>query len=662
MMIPFAVAAIPLLMLAACRGEDGGLDIDHTVVVSEDAGRPFGVALSPDGMKLAYAMPVVGQSAIFVANADGSEPVRLTNGVWDDTPYWSPDGHWIAYRAEAPDFDVFVVAAEGGEPRQLTSGPAYDEPTGWLPDGSGVLVYRYGEGDVRTLAVPLDGAAPHPLVPQPGGNQFVTVSPDGSQVAFDVHRGGAGTIWVQGLADGAPRQLTTEGLEDGSPTRNMWSPDGRSVAYTSRRTGTRDIWIADVETGALRQLTSDIRNDGEHTWSPSGTWIAFLSDRGGQDDIWIVPSLGGQPRRVTQDLAIEGYLAWSPDETAVFYNRLESTVGIHAIAVGDGADRVLVEWEGYDAYDPVVSPDGRTVLFVSERSGNLDIWSVPLEGGEPAPFAASPQEDAHPRYSPDGSRVLFQSDRAGSFDVWVQPADGGDPRRLADWASSEVGPRWSPDGRFVSFASNRDASNYDVWVIAAEGGDARRLTVGANITDAAGEPIWAPDGQAIYYIGGSPDGNNDLYRVPLSGGAPQALGASPNIGVGALSPDGEWFAYAVFEEGWGFIEVISTSGGTPRRLTERSERVYQSQAVWSPDGTSLIVTDYDFENYATDLLRVTWPDGEWVRLTQTPDVGEGMVGNSAFTPDGDELLVSVLTVSSQIMAASVADLLAGDSR
>jgi Tol biopolymer transport system component len=334
------------------------------------------------------------------------------------------------------------------------------------------------------------------------------------------------------------------------------------------------------------------------------------------------------------------------------------------MAATGGAARALAGWDGYQAFNPVVSPDGRTVLFQSDRSGNFDIWAVPLDGGEPVPFAASPLDDTGPQYSPDGSQVLFTSDRAGSDDVWVMPSAGGEAEQLTDWPSSESKARWSPDGSLIAFVSNRDATQGDVWIVPADGGEATRLTTRAGITNdmSAPAPAWAPDGGSIYYIGATSTGARDLYQVPVSGGSPRALGASPRIGFGALSPDGAWYAYATLEEGWAFVEVISTAGGTPRRLTTRTERVYQIADAWSPDGAYLVVEDYDLANDDGNLWTVTWPDGVWQPLTQTPDVAGFLAGTISFTPDGRQVVFSALRYFSNIMSVSVADLLAGDGR
>jgi hypothetical protein len=160
------------------------------------------------------------------------------------------------------------------------------------------------------------------------------------------------------------------------------------------------------------------------------------------------------------------------------------------------------------------------------------------------------------------------------------------------------------------------------------------------------------DGRTIYYVGLRPTADRDLFRVSIDGG-PEPLGASPSIIPGDLSPDGTHYAYPAIEAGWAFIDVIPTAGGPPRRLTERTERVYQNAVRWSADGTSLLVRDYDYPADTYDLTRVTWPGGEWQPVTQSPGTTESP-GPS--TSEGRTLVVTN-AIRSRVLSANVAPLM-----
>lgn len=645
--LPASLLAVALM---ACAG-DGSNGVPQTNILA-DAADP---ALSPDGSRLAWSKSIAGQAKIHVSAADGSSPVRLTNGTWDSNPAWSPDGKWIAYVGESPNFDVWVVAADGGDPRQLTSTPLPEQVLGWLPDASGVAILQLQAGGVQSLVAPLDGGALRPLLPAVAGNIAALPSPDGKWIAFNLVRGSESTIWVQDATGGAARQLTSEGLESLNLLERMWSPDSRRVAYTSTRTGTADIWTVDVVSGERQQVTTDVRNDRNPSWSPDGRWIAFNSDRGGQRDVWIAPAGGGDAIRVTNDIGMEDSPGWSPDGQALYFARLESE-GSLSILQPAGQVRELLRWTGATVTGGYVtaSPDGSTLLFAGDRSGNLDIWQVAAAGGDPVPFAAGPLDEWEPRYSPDGRAVAFISTRGGSEDIWIVSASGGEPRRLTEWAGRESSLAWSPDGQWIAFTSDREAALSELWVVPAAGGAPRRLTTLNRLL--IGRPSWSPDGRTIYVQSlGEPA---TLHAVPFAGGRPRnfALLASAPFG-GVLSPDGKTYAFAAVNQGWATMWLLPTDGSAaPRQISPRAEKVWHPFPLWSRDGTKLVASDWQFgDRIDTELLELTPSTGTERVLAQRPLTSDNP---ELFLPNGD-LVFSSSRSNRNIVKVSVAALLIG---
>lgn len=654
-MIRNSLLSLSLLALAACTGPAEGPDVDYRVLATGESPLYISdVVLSPDGTRMAYSKQIEGLAAIYVAAADGSDPVRLTTGVWDVNPYWSPNGEWIAYYSDE-NADVWVVPSAGGTPKQLTSGPANDNPFGWLPDGSGVLFDRQGDGDARTLVAPLNGEAVRPLFQAPVGNVSAWPSPDGTKIGFILWTGGRSTLWVQEVAGGPARQLTTEGLEGGRSSR-MWSPDSKQIVYASRRTGTSDLWIADVESGALRQLTDDIRDDYGAMWSPDGQWVLFESTRGGQEDQWVVPAAGGPARRVTADTDIENIRNWSGDGHSITYSAGKQSSAIVLRPAEGGAPRTLLTLDAYSIGNPLLSPDGGTVLFESNRSGSTDLWTVPVAGGEMTQVASSPSFDGAADWSPDGQWIVFLSGRRGTADLWVMPAGGGEPRQLTDWPSDEYAPRWSPDGKTIALLSNRVATQAEVWTIPAAGGTATRLTRG-NV--AAANVRWSRDGRSLLYVGATAAGSRQLFRIPATGGTARQLtraeGGANIDPIFDLSPDGTRVAYGYQVAGWEFLEVVPSEGGTPRRFSTDSVRVYQNVPQWSPDGTQIAVSDWNFETNLANQMVVSVADGASRRLPATPDVHEF---NARWTPDGRSLIHLRSTNATRFVTADLSRVLA----
>jgi Tol biopolymer transport system component len=654
MRLHFAIGAV--FVLVACK-EKNAVSVPVSVVVVDDSlgGIVGGAVPSPDGSRIAYAQVVdSGRSSVFVSDPDGKNAIQVSHGVWDTGPVWSPDGKWIAYQGEDPDYDVYVVPSDGSAPsRQLSSGPAADVPVSWLNDGSGVLVNRAAVGDEHPVVLPVNGGSERRVGPVMQGNLHGTWSPSGAHFGFDVHQGGKVTVWVQDSAAGSTaRQLTTEGFEN-APATAMWSPDGKQIVYTSRRTGTLDIYVLDVATGQSRQLTSDIRDDQGGRFSPDGQWIVFISDRGGQRDLWLMPSAGGNATRLTNDAAVESAPRWARDGKSIYYATAQNSVELQLVPIAGGPARTIHAWEEYGIGSARLSPDGKTVIFDTDRVGNGDVFTVPVEGGEPTSFGSSPRADNSPRYSPDGSQVALISDRGGSPDIWLVPVSGGEARNLTASPGDEAEPTWSPDGTMIAFASNRDVGGFDVWVIPAAGGASTRVTT-ANIR--ASFLRWSPDSKYVYFVGQKPGaaGARDYFRVAAAGGRIEALGANPAIGAASLSRDGTRVAYVSFERGWAFVDVMPTRGGAPTRVTRDTANVYHAFAGWSYGDSLLVVGALDLAGNldAADLWTYRLSDGSWNQLTRTP----GFENVEVFSPNAKDMLVTLNLERRQIKRVSVAEL------
>ena len=647
------------LVASACTREETPREPASVIIVNDSVGRIVSAAVpSPDGTRLAYAQVVDGgRSAVFVSAPDGSNPVRISHGVWDVGPVWSPDGKSIAYLGEDPSFDLYVAPSDGSAPpRRLTSGPAAEGPNAWLSDGSGVVVNKTNAGDEHPVVVPINGGPERRIGPVMQGNLHGAWSPTGAHFGFDVHQGGKNTVWVVDSAAGStPRQLTTEGLEN-SPATAMWSPDGKQIVYTSRRTGTLDIYVLDVASGQSRQLTNDVRDDQGARFSPDGQWIVFISDRGGQRDLWLMPSAGGNANRLTNDAAVESAPRWSGDGKSIYYLKTQNAVELQLVPIAGGPARTIHSWEEYAIGTARISPDGKTVLFQTDRVGSGDVFTIPVTGGEPASFGSSPRAEYLPRYSPDGSQVAMISERGGSPDIWLVPVGGGEPRNLTSAPGDEGEPVWSPDGKSIAFNSDRDAGGFDLWIIPTAGGTPTRLTT-TSMRPAFTQ--WSPDSKYLYFVGDKPGavGGRDYFRVASTGGRLEPLGARPDIGTTWLSNDGTRAAYATFERGWAFVYVMPTSGGPSVRVTRDTANVYHGGALWSHGDSLLVVGALDLtaNRDAADLWTYRLSDGTWNQLTRTL----GFENPQALTPDGKDMLVVLGTERRQIKRVSVADLVGG---
>jgi Tol biopolymer transport system component len=400
--------------------------------------RQGSLSWSPDGQWLVFAERESGQGPSRVVRfllATGQKealtsPPDGTQG--DFCPVLSPDGSEVAFvRSGSSSWglkDVWVQPVSGGEARRLTR-EDYDWCLGlsWTPDGRDILFTRPGVvGSTGTVSrVSRAGDPPRPVLGAGGHTGEATVrgarmvyvryksvefaiyrvaaqlvaagqkpqkliassqrdsspaySPDGSRIAFQSDRGGAGNVWVCDSDGSNPVQLTT--LDSGAGTPR-WSPDRRSLVFDSPASGSWDLYVVDAEGRVPRQLTHEPSDENLGTWSRDGRFIYFGSNRSGSQQLWKMPVGGGPAVRVTRHGGFCGKESW--DGRFVYYSSSDAPSGIWRMPVTGGEETEVVKGEilwtdwtlgrggiYYATTHPLVRREEYTVEFLDFASGQL---------------------------------------------------------------------------------------------------------------------------------------------------------------------------------------------------------------------------------------------------------------------------------------------------
>jgi Tol biopolymer transport system component len=362
-------------------------------------------------------------------------------------PAWSPDGRRIAFVTVAcaqwcnGPLEAHVMNADGGGQRNLSrewgleGAPASIFSAGfpvWSPDWRRVAfvqergVYRrypvHGRySDIYVMNA--DGSGRRRLTQSPQNDGDPVWSPDGGRLAFVRIRGGRADIYVVN-ADGSGLRRLAHAIAfrpmSGAPSSGFganpaWSPDGRKIAFRSNRDGTDDIFVVNADGSGLRNLTRRRADDRKRIgwfspegplWSPDGRKIAFQgrrdrpSERAAcrprcwRDEIYVIDADGSGLRQLTRNWYSDGGAAWSPDGRKILFVRS----GWFSVTAGG------------DVY--VMNADGSGQRNLTRRVTR--------------PFAA----DIAPAWSPDGRKILFVSNRDGNGEVYVMNADGTGKRKL----------------------------------------------------------------------------------------------------------------------------------------------------------------------------------------------------------------------------------------
>jgi len=430
-----------------------------------------------------YRTPAVSRTHVAFAYAgdlwsvprEGGSATRLTTGVGGESePVFSPDGLHIAFTGEYDgNTDVFVVAATGGVPRRLTWHPGADTAVGWTPDGRRVLFASSRSSHSqfpRLFTVGIDGGLPEEL-PLPMGERG-SFSPDGGRIAYEPleqwqpawkrYRGGqADKIWIARLSDSATEEIPRQGSNDRYP---MWIGD--SVYFVSDRAGTATLFAYDTRTKAVTQALApealDVLSASAFAGdAASAAVIAY--ERLGSLHLLDVATRSSRPLDVRLDADI-----------ATIRRRYEK-VGERLRAAG-------------------ISPTGARAIF--EARG--EILTVPAEKGDSRNLTNSPGVmERDPAWSPDGRSVAYFSDESGEYALHVRDQRGtGDVRKIALPPLFYYSPRWSPDSRKIAFYDK----SLQLWLLELERGAPVRVDEDPmGLLDDVLEPAWSPDSQWIAY-------------------------------------------------------------------------------------------------------------------------------------------------------------------
>ncbi|GMW01415.1 MAG: hypothetical protein AMXMBFR84_25520 [Candidatus Hydrogenedentota bacterium] len=249
------------------------------------------------------------------------------------------------------------------------------------------------------------------------------------------------------LAQTEIKQITFGDKRDVDP---MVSPDGNHLAFSSNRTGTFNIFLYTFGESGIAQLTQGKKDDRHPHWLPDNRKIVFSSKRTGNGDLYVTDRQGKEGfLQITDRDHVESFPCVSRSGAISFTTAPDKLVPLRTnehvaySATQGAANNAKQLGEGDQAR---FSPDGKKLVFVSDRTKNKDIWVMNADGSLQTQLTTDAKDDQHPAFSPNGKSIVFTSNRAGNNDIWVMDADGGNPRQLTSGGDDEEQPCWSAGG------------------------------------------------------------------------------------------------------------------------------------------------------------------------------------------------------------------------
>ncbi|MFN3653617.1 MAG: S41 family peptidase [Armatimonadota bacterium] len=490
--------------------------------------------------------------------------------------------------------------------------------------------------------------------------RYPSLSPDGKQIAFTYRS----DLWTVPAEGGRAERITAHPARDIQP---VYTPDGKSIVFASNRFGSYDLFVMPAEGGTPRRLTHHSEAEYPSTITPDGKWVIFYGGAYGSLDLYRMPLAGGEPVRLTWDrLEREYFGSVSPDGQWIVYNHNgapgswrrrayegagNADVWIARFTAPVSEPKRVTTHAGHDLL-PLFGKDNKTIYYVSDRNGQVNLWSMDTRGGAQKQLTFHETDGVRvPSYAPKADRIAYEF----NSEIWLLDLKSGKTRAVpieavTDDVRNLNGERTvtsdpteftvSPDGKKVALIVRGD-----LVVVPATGGLARVLVSRPESRES--HIAWMPDSKTILFVTDQ-KGQKDLRSIEISGENEKSLAESGEDETSPKSsPDGK---YVAFHRGDKAIVVIPAGGGQPVATIQGDfldvSRGYGAHFEWSPDNKWLVFEQTgDRMEQAIYVASLTDPQP---RRVSRPFRS---VGSPHWSPDGTMIYFSGMAVDSSNLYA-----------
>jgi serine/threonine protein kinase/Tol biopolymer transport system component len=485
-------------------------------------------AVSPEGKLIAYVMQEARRQSLWVKQTSTASNIQIVGpaAVTYKGVTFSPDSAFIYYAAAEKQGipSIYQIPALGGTtPRKLVTDA--NGPISFSPDGAR---FSFVRKETSLMTANIDGSSVQSIAKLADGRGLnrTSWSPDGRSIVAAVFSptDSRDHLVVINVEDGSERLLP-------SPPwlliRGMaWLPDSSGLIVNGRDPETQllQVWHISQPNGEPRRVTNDLSSyQGVSLTGDGGTIVStqhtYLSN------LWVGSQSGAQaPARITSEVGTHDGMsgvAWTPAGGIVYTTRIKEDQDLW-IVNSDGSGKRQLTFDQENNFSPAVTPDGRSIVFISTREGNTAVWRMDIGGENAVRLTDRPGSPGAPALTPDGKWVFYPStDGDRKTTIWKVSIEGGPLAQVTNIESRR--PIVSPDGKYIAceFGEAGEDSEVKLAIIPVGGGEPARLL---EMPPVLRSRIfrWSPDGKAFIYVE-SRNGVDNLWSQPINGEAPKQL-------------------------------------------------------------------------------------------------------------------------------------------
>lgn len=484
------------------------------------------LAISPDGKYVAYAVIEGGEQSLWIRQVATSTniPIAKARDVQYTGLTFSPDGNYLYYTAEEnrQSSTLYQSTALGGPPRKLVDDAK--GPISFSREGS-VFTFRRWTVPTELMIANADGSAVKKIATC--GEEEIWLppawSPDRASIVAGIfsRRDNKARLVETSLEDGQIKPISNDTWL--TLTSLSWIPDGSGLILTGRDPETRlfQIWLVGYPDGNRRRITNDLSSYGSASITADGkTLVSVQSAR--TSNLWVAPDGNADSAtKITfdtgKDEGLSG-LSWTPDGHIVHTQRNAGATDLWMINK-DGTDITQLTRNAGTNYYPNVTPDGRYIVFISDRSGTNALWRIDIDGRNPLQLTTFAASFDRPTVSADNKWVFFSAKVANATTLWKVSIDGGTPLQLsqANCTAAIINSRDEIICQYGALGSDP----VKLALFSGNGGQPERLIDLPDIVK-SGLVRWSAKGDALIYRD-SRNRIDNLWSQSLNGDPPKQV-------------------------------------------------------------------------------------------------------------------------------------------